>query len=343
VDGQYRRQPGRGLVAARGAAHGGGRAIAVHIRAASGSEDLAAWAEVKNQLTPLDRVTPHELEHELATNRDIRLLLATMDGEVVGSGIGRNSQAAPDSLFAMVRVVPAHRRRGAGSAILSVLSEVARERGLSHLFGRIQEDDADSLAWARRRGMTEIARETSLLLALADMRDAAPPAPPPGVELVSLAERPDLGEGAHRVESEAILDIPGPFPLSPVSFEEWRAENVDVPGFQPAGSFVALLHGEPVGYAGLTAQDQDLAEHLLTGVLRAARGRGIATALKRAQIEWARRVGIRQLVTWTSSRNDPMRFINLKLGYVEQPASIAVRGAVPASTGTHAARIGPDG
>lgn len=322
---------------------GSGRAIAVQIRPASGRDDLAVWAEVKNQLTPLDRVTPEELEHELGTSPGMRLLLATLDGEVVGSGIGRDSQAAPDSLFAMARVVPAHRRRGAGSALFAALSELARDRGRTHLFGRIQEDDAESLEWANRRGLTEIARETTLLLSLVDLPKGTPPAPPSGVELVSLAARPDLAADAHRIESEAILDIPGPFPQSPVAFEAWRRENVDLPGFQPAGSFVALLGGDPVGYAGLSATDESLAEHLLTGVLRRARGRGIATALKRAQIDWARRAGYQQLVTWTSSRNDPMRSINLKLGYIEQPASIAVRGPVTDLTGTAAARIGPDG
>jgi GNAT superfamily N-acetyltransferase len=322
---------------------GSGRAIAVDIRPVVGREDLATWAQVKNQLSPLDHVTPADLEHELISDPDTRLLLATIDGEVVGNGIGRKSQAAPDSLFAMVRVVPAHRRRGAGSAIFGALSDVARQRGRSHLFGRIQEDDAESLAWASRRGMAEIARETELLLSLADAPRDAPPASLPGLALVSLAERPDLVEGAHRIAAEATVDIPAPFPLPSMSFDAWRRENVDLPGFQAEGSFVALLEGEPVGYAGLSARSDGLAEHLLTGVLRAARGRGIATALKRAQIAWARDAGFKELVTWTSSRNDPMRFINLKLGYIEQPASIAVRGPVMDLTGTPAAAIDPDG
>lgn len=43
------------------------------------------------------------------------------------------------------------------------------------------------------------------------------------------------------------------------------------------------------------------------------------------------RVGYQRLVTWTSSRNDPMRAINLKLGYAEQPAVINVRGPLAAA------------
>jgi GNAT superfamily N-acetyltransferase len=304
--------------------------MTVHIRAADGRDDLAAWADVKNQVDPLDRVTVEELEHDLVSDPETRLLLATIDGNVVASAIGKSSKAMPDTMFAMVRVLPAQRLHGAGSALFDAVTALARERGLGFLFGRIDETDVPSLEWAARRGLSEIARESELLLTLADVAHVAPPVAPEGVELVSLADRPDLTEYAYRIQVEADQDIPGPFPLRHVTYEEWKAENVGLPGFQAAGSFIALLNGEPVGYAGLSATDASLADHLLTGVLRAARGRGIATALKRAQIDWARREGFQQLVTWTSSRNDPMRAINLKLGYVEQPASITVRGPVRA-------------
>ena len=236
------------------------------------------------------------------------------------------SRAAPDTLFAIARVTPQWRRRGVGSALLATLSDYAREKDLGHLLGRIDETDADSLTWAEHRGFIEIARETSLLLTLADVRDGPEPPRPAGVELVSFAERRELAAAAHQIECEAILDIPGAFPQSPTNFEAWLAANVELPGFLAAGSLVALHDGQPVGYAGLARVDNNVAQHLLTGVLRTARRRGIATALKRAQIAWARRDGYQQLVTWTSSRNDPMRSINLKLGYIEQQASIVVRG-----------------
>lgn len=301
-------------------------ASTLRIRVAGGAEDLRAWAAVKNQLTPHDRVTVEELEHDLAHDPTCRILLATIDGRVAGSGIGRRSQAAPDTLFAMARVVPTRRRKGVGSALLAALSEDARPRGFSHLLGRIDETDTESLRWASHQGLTEIARETTLLLTLAGVPDAPTQILPAGLQLVSLAERPELAAAAYRIECEAILDIPGPFPQAPVTFETWMVANVDLPGFLAAGSFVALLDGQPVGYGGLARTDPSLAEHLLTGVVRAARGRGIATAVKRAQMAWARHAGYKQLVTWTSARNDSMRAINLKLGFVEQPGSITVRG-----------------
>lgn len=296
------------------------------IRIAHDATDLAAWAAVKNQLMPHDPVSVEELQHDLAHDPTCELFLATEGGQVVGSGIARRSRAAPDTLFAMARVVPEQRRRGIGSALLATISYEAQQRGLGHLLGRIDESDTESLAWANHRGLTEISRDSTMILTLEDVPDGPTRLTPTGVEIVSLAERSDLTAAAHRIECEAILDIPGPFPQAPVTFDAWMAANVELPGFLPAGSFVALLDDQPVGYAGLTRSDASLAEHLLTGVLRMARRRGIATALKQAQITWARDAGFRQLVTWTSSRNDPMRATNLKLGYEERPASIAVRG-----------------
>jgi mycothiol synthase len=296
------------------------------IRIAHDATDLAAWAAVKNQLMPHDPVTVDELQHDLAHDPSCKLSLATEGGQVIGSGIARRSRAAPDTLFAMARVVPEQRRRGIGSALLATLASEAQQRGLGHVLGRIEESDVESLAWANHRGLSEIGRDSTMILTLADVPDPPTPVLPTGVEIVSLADRSDLAAAAHRIESEAILDVPGPFPQAPVTFEAWMAANVELPGFLPAGSFVALLDDQPVGYAGLTRSDASLAEHLLTGVLRTARRRGIATAVKQAQIAWARNAGYKQLVTWTSSRNDPMRATNLKLGYAERPASIAVRG-----------------
>jgi GNAT superfamily N-acetyltransferase len=308
----------------------GGR---IRVRTAAGRDDLGSWADIKNQLTPLDRVTVDELAHDIASYPPALLLLATIEGAPVGSGIGRLSPSMPDTLFAMIRVLPANRGRGVGSALYAALSDHARGMGLSHLWGRIAESDSESLSWVTRRGFTEIARESEFVLTLADATGDVGPPLPDGLEIVSLATRPDLVVAAHRIESETISDIPGPFPQVPDTYEEWAAKSVDLPGFLADGSFVALLDREPVGYAGLNRKDASLAEHLLTGVVRSARRMGVATALKTAQIQWARRAGYEELVTWTSSRNDPMRAINLLLGYVEQPASLTVRGPLAKATG----------
>ena len=66
----------------------------------------------------------------------------------------------------------------------------------------------------------------------------------------------------------------------------------------------------------------------MTGVKRAWRGRGIAGALKRAQIAWAKEQGYKRLATQNELRNEPIRRLNERLGYKETPGQIIVRGGL---------------
>jgi RimJ/RimL family protein N-acetyltransferase len=60
----------------------------------------------------------------------------------------------------------------------------------------------------------------------------------------------------------------------------------------------------------------------ITGPRREYRGRGLARALKLRTIEYARAQGKREIRTWNDTLNAPMLAINVKLGFVRQPAWI---------------------
>jgi predicted GNAT superfamily acetyltransferase len=64
----------------------------------------------------------------------------------------------------------------------------------------------------------------------------------------------------------------------------------------------------------------------MTGVKRTWRGRGIAGALKRAQIGWAKQHGYERLETANEMRNEPIRRLNARLGYREAPGRVLMRG-----------------
>ena len=65
--------------------------------------------------------------------------------------------------------------------------------------------------------------------------------------------------------------------------------------------------------------------HDMTGVKRAFRGRGIASALKRAEIAWAKREGFRTLETFNNEENAPIRALNEKHGYRPAVGSVTLR------------------
>ena len=99
-------------------------------------------------------------------------------------------------------------------------------------------------------------------------------------------------------------------------------------GDRPEATFVAVADGHVVGYAKLSisAGATDVAWHDLTGVLRSWRGRGIAGALKRAEIAWAKANGFARLQTANEERNEPIRRLNERHGHVLEPGFITVRG-----------------
>jgi mycothiol synthase len=68
----------------------------------------------------------------------------------------------------------------------------------------------------------------------------------------------------------------------------------------------------------------------MTADARAWRGRGIAEAIKRAQIRWAKANGLRVLRTANEVRIAAIRRLNERYGYRPEPAEIVMRGPLAA-------------
>src|SRR5262245_55371037 len=222
-----------------------------------------------------------ELAHVISDDEQSAWLLASRDGEAVGCGVGRPSSIA-GSLYAMARVLPEQRGQGVGTRLYEALSAHAAGLGLTSLWGRIVDGDEASLRFAANRGFREAAREYEVVLAVAEAEVAG--APPTGIELVSLAERPDLERRVHEVDLEVGPDVPSHEEgHQPESFERWRATYLEGPGAMPDACLVALADGEVVGYTGLRRRGSvsPVAENLLTAVRRPWRRRGIALGFKR--------------------------------------------------------------
>ena len=278
------------------------------IHRAETEADFVLCAAIKNAVQPGEPVTAAELRDDPGA----RLFLSGDDGYAV---VKESSLAG--CAFAMVRVLPAARFRGVGSALLSVCSDEARALGLEALYGRVDGGDEMSLAFLQRRGFVEIAREIEQVRELGAEEQ---PEPPPGIELTELA--PEHLVGVYAVAVDAIPDMALAAELAAAPYERWLAD------MRGRTVHVALEGDLVVGFATLAplAALPDVLEHELTGVLRSHRRRGIAEALKRRQIAWAAGAGYRRLVTYTQEGNDAMRALNLKLGYRERLAAIAVKG-----------------
>ena len=290
--------------------------------------------ETYNEVWPHDRVGLAEVHSFKSTLLDHVDLLARIDGTVTGSGFVAIQPQRPELVFALVTVLPRQRRRGTGTALYEAISLWTRERGLDTIEAVVADDDAESVAFAQRRGFVEERREKGVALDLTQI-DPPPVEPPEGVEIVSWAGRPELARGMYEVALEASPDIPGFEDEKMEPFEEWLAHDMQGSGDRPEATFVAISADEVVGYAklSLTEAQPTTAHHDLTGVKRAWRGRGVARALKATQVGWAKANGYRELRTRNDERNAPIRHLNEQFGYRPAIGRLYLRGPLSQGSG----------
>ena len=276
------------------------------IRLAETATDFEVCAEIFAEVEPEDRVTAEEL--------------AASSGALLLRGHDGYAYVKPSSVtgaaYAMVRVRPSARRGGAGSALLAAASEHARSLGLHRLSGRVHEFDTESLRFVAARGFHEVTRDIEVLLTVEPGEGAWAPG------IVELA--PEHLEGAYGVAVEATPEMALPQIAAAPPFAEWVAREERL----SALAVVALDGDEVVGYARLyyLPGHEHRLENGLTAVRRSHRRRGVALALKRAQVAWAAQQGFTEIVSSMVEGNAAMRGVNVRLGYRELPASIVVEG-----------------
>lgn len=288
------------------------------IRSVETDADLDAWVAVKNAVVPNEPTTAQQVRGTAGEGRV--LLLAERDGAVAGCAVAGLSHFGGKA-FVAVRVLPEHRRRGVGRALFAACAEHARSLGRDGVNASVYADEPHSIAFAESYGLREVDYQLRQVRAVGDEQ-------PPPVALTSLAgDRDTLLERVwHEVAREAYLDLPLPGAVTYPRDEFLRDEAT-----RPDGSFVAFDGDAIVGYAGLGehVNGPPTAEHGLTAVRRDHRRRGIARALKLAQLHWAAQNGVVELITWTQKGNEAMQALNRSLGYVDASRVITFQGPLP--------------
>jgi GNAT superfamily N-acetyltransferase len=289
----------------------------IELRVAETDDELELWRSVRMALLPNERTASVA---ELRSGGSF-MLLAYRDDDLAGSGSASKSDMGGGAVTP--RVLPAHRRQGIGTALLQRLALHSERCGYDEVGSMV--DDAGSLEFAHRFGFVETGRQIEQVRVV----DVGEPWPtvPDGIEVASLAERPELLLRLyHELALGAFEDMPTPRKVE-ISPEQWASEWVT----WPEATFAGLAGDMIVGMAGLNQDDDqpERAENALTTVRREWRGRGVARALKETAIAWASEHGIREIYTWTQTGNENMRTVNERLGYVTRDMTINVRRKLP--------------
>ena len=290
---------------------------------------LDVFGDLTLELTPEWSRSTEQMLSALLLDPTLRRVLAMLEGEPVGFvSVGRiwvlpiNDPTA----WCELGVRESYRRQGIGSQLLAWAEETAPLIGRSRLQLPCRGDRPEGIEFLQHRDFTEYDRMACVELPLAGV--VAPPIVlPEGVRISSLAAEPELRLSAYETAVEIFADLPDPEPVSAGSFEEWCMRDVDIPDGPLDGYLLAVAGDEVVGYCRLVDAERGVVvSHLMTGIRRGWRGRGIAKALKSAAIAWAIDRGAQRMATENAIGNEAMRGINRTLGFVAAPDFIEMRG-----------------
>jgi GNAT superfamily N-acetyltransferase len=297
--------------------------------------DWPALVELNNAVYPDYPTTLMEFQHH-EQHRDPKVRfqrwVAVRGGEIVGATEYHQptDMYHPRKFWMELSVRPDLRHHGIGTALYDRMTGALAEHDPLSLGVNVREDMTDAVRFAERRGFTERMREWESHLDLAAFdptpyAGAADRLRAEGIEIRSLADleaEPDRHYKLYDLDSAAGEDVPRTDPeYTPEPFERWIERRLSSPTYYPEGMFVAV-HGER--YVGLTTlhpnkTNRDL-DTGLTGVRREYRRKGIALALKVHALSWAKQQGYPRTKTWNASTNEGMLAINIRLGFVRQPA-----------------------
>jgi GNAT superfamily N-acetyltransferase len=259
--------------------------------------------------------------------------VAEQDGRVVGWGdVGIMWWAYHPHRFSLrLNVDPAFQCQGIGSALYAELDQALQRWQPELVRAETRENRPHSLRFLEQRGFHETHRRWESCLLLDDVplerfAGAEQRVVEQGITITTLAEerarRGDrLVHDLFELEMLAARDEPGYDPQGAMSFEQYRANELEAREALPAAAFLALDGERLVGVSRLLQGGSADVLHVgFTGVDPAYRGRGIALALKLRTVEYARAHGYRAIRTQNDTTNAAMLHINAALGFRTAPA-----------------------
>ena len=318
-------------------AHGSVPSIRFTIRDFA-SADYPALTELQNSLRPDSTFTPEEVEREDRTLPEpcrMMRIVAEVDGAMVGAGLfDQNPGSYDPSVYSLdVLVAPEHRRKGIGRRLHERLVELLVGERITKRLGRLRSDDTAATAFAETLGYREIKRDVMSALDLAAFdplawRGAVRGVEAQGIRICSLAEirgRDKQMRAFYEAFSSVRADAPRALPATPIEYPFFVEEVVEHPEAFADGTILAWDGERCVGLTQLYRSASSPDVHTgLSGVDRAHRRKGIATALKAKSLEAAKAAGAPRVFTDNDVRNTGMLAVNHAFGFVPRPARVTV-------------------
>jgi hypothetical protein len=258
----------------------------------------------------------------------IERFVGELGGEPVAYAFHRHArwESTPERYGSVAcEILPARRSAERLDALLAAMEERSLADGARILTSWAWEDDAPKLRALEARGYKEERRERFWELDLAANRErlermteesrARMRAQGVAVLTIDRDADPDTWRKLWHVSEEAERDVPTTVPHSESTFEQFMA-GMRSPGAHEDGIWIAREGDAVLGVSLLTYPPvRGVVQTDWTAMARAARGRGIARALKCETVMQAIALGVDRVRTDNDSMNAPILHINETMGY----------------------------
>lgn len=301
-------------------------------------DDAVIVADIDTELTPDDPEDPKVMRHwwTVAAPDDVRVRRIVLhDGAPSGYTMyGHPAWAKLPSRFARLsaELRPAFRTAERLDTLYGGLEDDARADGAAKATSWAWEWDALRIGMLQARGYREERRERFWELDLIAGRERISTMAAEsrkrmereGIRILTLGEDddPEAVAKLKRMSDEAEADVPTTVPHVPFGLDEFK-QWLASPALRPDRIWIGRLGDDIVGISMLAYPPvRGVVSTDWTGMARAARGRGIARALKCETLMQAIALGVDRVRTDNDSTNLPILHINETMGYTRRPDAI---------------------
>lgn len=294
-------------------------------------DDARFAADLYTAVRPEDPQDPVEYAHFWA-NPDTRSVTERFIGELGAERVAiaqqrHTSWAHTPERFGSVGgdLLPAFRTPERLEALLAAMEDRSRADGAVTFTSWTWEDDAAKLGVLERRGYKEERRERFWELDLVANRErlermageSRQKMRDEGIAVLTIDRDadPEKWHKLWRVSEEAIQDVPTTVPHVESTFEDFM-NWMRAPGLHEDRIWIARQGDDVLGVSVLSYPlERGVVQTDWTGMTRAARGKGIARALKCETVTQAIALGFDKVRTDNDSTNAPILHLNEVMGY----------------------------